>query len=64
MRRLPDGVTCSEPNPLRNRPVLTLGFGKLALGAERFVTLSVEGAVKCQLSDRWNVETRVHWEGQ
>jgi hypothetical protein len=36
---VPDGVTRSEADPLRNRAVLLLRFGKLLLGAEGFVAL-------------------------
>jgi len=36
---LPDGVTGPETNPLGNRTVLSLSFGKLLLGAETLVAL-------------------------
>jgi hypothetical protein len=36
---LPDGVTGSQTDPLRNRTVLLLGFGKLLLGAEGLLAL-------------------------
>jgi hypothetical protein len=36
---VPDGVTGPETNPLRNRTVLLLGFGKLLLGAEGLLGL-------------------------
>lgn len=35
----PDGVSGSETDPLRDRAVLLLGFGKLLLGTEGFVAL-------------------------
>jgi hypothetical protein len=34
-----DGVTGPETNPLGNRTVLSLSFGKLLLGAETLVAL-------------------------
>lgn len=36
---LPDGVTGPETNPLGDRTVLSLSFGKLLLGAETLVAL-------------------------
>lgn len=36
---LPDGVTGSQADPLRDRTVLLLGFGKLLLGAEGLLAL-------------------------
>ena len=39
---VPDGVTGPETNPLRNRTVLLLGFGKLLLGAEGLLGLLVD----------------------
>ena len=36
---LPDGVTGPETNPLGDGTVLSLGFGKLLLGAETLVAL-------------------------
>ena len=36
---LPDGVASAQANPLRDRAVLTLSFGKLLLGAESLVAL-------------------------
>lgn len=39
-RGVPDGVVCSQPDPLRHRAVLLLRLGKLLLGTERLVALS------------------------
>jgi hypothetical protein len=39
---LPDGVTGPQTNPLGDRTVLLLRFGKLLLGAERLVALLFE----------------------
>jgi len=36
---LPDGVTGSQADPLRDRTVLLLGFGKLLFGAEGLLAL-------------------------
>lgn len=38
-RNLPDGVAGAQTNPLGDRAVLTLSFGKLLLGAESLVAL-------------------------
>lgn len=37
---IPDCVASSETDPLWDRTILLLSFGKLLLGAERLVTLS------------------------
>jgi hypothetical protein len=41
-RDVPDGVTSSQSDPLRNRSVLLLGFRKLLLRAEGLVALFVD----------------------
>lgn len=51
---VPDGVACAEANPLRNRAVLLLRFGKLLLGAEGLLALYFVRS--CALS-------RVQWLG-
>lgn len=38
---VPDGVASPQADPLRDGSVLLLRFGKLLLGAERFVGLQV-----------------------
>lgn len=40
-RDAPDRIPSAQSDPLRNRPVLLLGFGELLLRAEGFVGLDV-----------------------
>lgn len=42
---VPDGVTGTETDPLRDRAVLLLGLGQLDLGAERLVALCRAGTL-------------------
>jgi hypothetical protein len=39
LKSVPDGVTCPQSDPLRDRPVLLLSFGELLLRAEGLVAL-------------------------
>jgi hypothetical protein len=49
---LPDGVSGSQADPLRNGTILLLRFGKLLLGAEGFVALDVRSPVSEEQSVR------------
>ncbi len=44
---VPNGVTGSEADPLRDGPVLLLSFRKLLLGTERLVALLFPSSVLC-----------------
>lgn len=65
-RKLPDGVTSPETNPLRNRTVLLLGFGKLLLGTEGLLALliheqdtQISTVIRILTTTKGNINSRV-----
>lgn len=56
---VPDGVTGPETNPLRNRTVLLLGFGKLLLGAEGLLGLFTTFRISTAPRRKWSDGNRI-----